>query len=110
MPVATGPATPLARPHLCLSGQLSKRSKSIVTPRTPQDPKSQRALGGAIRELRNKQGDSLEALAGKAGITKNMLSLIERGEGNPSWTTVSGIAKALGISVAALAEFAEKHE
>jgi transcriptional regulator with XRE-family HTH domain len=80
-----------------------------VTPRTPQNPKSQEALGKAIRELRNKQGDSLEALSGKAGLTKNMLSLIERGEGNPSWVTLEGIAKALGISVAELAKLAEGH-
>lgn len=79
-----------------------------MTPRTPQNPKSQEALGEAIRELRNKQGDSLEALAGEAGITKNMLSLIERGEGNPSWVTVEGIAKALGVSVAQLAKLSEK--
>jgi transcriptional regulator with XRE-family HTH domain len=79
-----------------------------VTPRTPQNPKSQEALGKAIRELRNRQGDSLEALAGEAGITKNMLSLIERGEGNPSWVTVEGIAKALGVSVAQLAKLSEK--
>ena len=37
-----------------------------------------------------------------------MLSLIERGEGNPSWTTVSGIAAALGVSVSELAKAAEK--
>ena len=81
-----------------------------MTPRTPQNPKSQRALGSAIRELRNKQGDSLETLAGEAGITKNMLSLIERGEGNPSWATVEGIAKALGVSVASLAKLSETHQ
>lgn len=81
-----------------------------MTPRTPQNPKSQKALGSAIRELRSKQGDSLETLAGKAGITKNMLSLIERGEGNPSWATVEGIAKALGVSVASLAKLSEKHQ
>ncbi len=86
---------------------LARLSKSIVTPRTPQDPKSQKALGGAIRQLRKKKGDSLQALAEEAGITKNMLSLIERGEGNPSWATVQGIAKALGISVADLAKLAD---
>jgi transcriptional regulator with XRE-family HTH domain len=64
-------------------------------------------LGAAIRELRTKKGLSLEALAGDAGISKNMLSLIERGEGNPSWTTVEGIAAALGISVSQLAKRAE---
>jgi len=78
-----------------------------MTPRTPQDPKSQMALGSAIRQLRKKQGDSLQALAEQAGITKNMLSLIERGEGNPSWVTVQGIAKALGVSVADLAKLAD---
>jgi DNA-binding XRE family transcriptional regulator len=109
-PVATGPATPLARPHLCLRGQPSKGSKSIMTPRTPQNPESQQALGKTIRELRSKKGDSLEALAGKAGITKNMLSLIERGEGNPSWSTMRGIAKALGVPVAELAKRAEASE
>jgi transcriptional regulator with XRE-family HTH domain len=78
-----------------------------VTPRTPQDPKSQKALGGAIRQLRKRKGDNLQVLAEEAGITKNMLSLIERGEGNPSWATVQGIAKALGVSVADLAKLAD---
>lgn len=81
-----------------------------MTPRTPQDPKSQLALGKAIRQLRNKQGDSQERLATEAGITPNMLSLIERGEGNPSWVTVKGITRALGVSVVELAKAAEKLE
>jgi transcriptional regulator with XRE-family HTH domain len=68
----------------------------------------QTALGEAIRKLRGRQGDSQQALAEKAGITKNMLSLIERGEANPSWMTLQGIAKGLGISVAELAKQAEK--
>jgi transcriptional regulator with XRE-family HTH domain len=79
-----------------------------VTPRTPQNPKSQQALGDAIRELRQRQGDSQKKLAGDAGITPNMLSLIERGEGNPSWATVEGIAKALSVPMADLVRLAEK--
>jgi XRE family transcriptional regulator, regulator of sulfur utilization len=67
-------------------------------------------LGKAIRELRQKRSASLEALAGEAGITLNMLSLIERGDGNPTWATVRGIAKALKVSVAELAKAAEKFE
>jgi transcriptional regulator with XRE-family HTH domain len=54
-----------------------------VQPRTPQDLEAQLALGRAIRELRDKQGRSQETVAADAGITRNMLSLIERGEGNP---------------------------
>jgi transcriptional regulator with XRE-family HTH domain len=61
----------------------------------------------AIRTLRNKRGDSQEKLAQAAGITPNMLSLIERGEGNPSWVTVRGIAAALGVPVSVLAKTAE---
>jgi transcriptional regulator with XRE-family HTH domain len=80
-----------------------------VTPRPRQNPKSQKALGAVVRELRTEKGVSLEALAGEAGITKNMLSLIERGEGNPSWSTVEGIAAALGIAVSQLARRAEQN-
>ena len=81
-----------------------------MNPRTSQNPQAQRALGRAIRELRHKKGVSLEMLAGEAGITRNMLSLIERGQGNPSWVTVRGIAAALDMSVSGLAKAAEKLE
>jgi transcriptional regulator with XRE-family HTH domain len=81
-----------------------------VNPRTPQDPQAQLALGNAIRELRKKQGASQESLATEAGITPNMLSLIERGEGNPSWVTLRGVAAALGIPVSELAKRAERQQ
>ena len=73
-----------------------------------QTPQPQPALGRAIRELRQKHGTTLEAVAAKAGITLNMLSLIERGEGNPTWATVRGIAAALGVPVFELAKAAEE--
>ena len=78
-----------------------------MNPRTPQDHEAQLLLGRAIRRLRNERGASQEALAKGAGITPNMLSLIERGHGNPSWVTLRGLATALGISVAELAKAAE---
>jgi transcriptional regulator with XRE-family HTH domain len=81
-----------------------------VNPRTPQNPKDQLALGKAIRELRKKKGTTQEDLAKDAGVSRNMLSQIERGEGNPSWVTLRGIAAALGVSVAKLAGAAERLE
>jgi len=39
-----------------------------------------------------------------------MLSIIERGEANPTWNTVHGIAAALGITVVELAKTAERLE
>jgi XRE family transcriptional regulator, regulator of sulfur utilization len=74
---------------------------------TRDTPHPQPALGKAIRELREAQGLSLRTFAPKAGVTFNTLSLIERGEANPTWETVKRIAGALGVSVAELAKAAE---
>ena len=81
-----------------------------MNPRTPQNPQDQAALGGAIRELRKKVGATQDDLAKDAGISRNMLSQIERGEGNPSWVTLRGIAAALGVPVSTLAKAAETLE
>ena len=81
-----------------------------MNPHTDRTSQQQPALGKAIRALRQKRGASLETLSGEAGITLNMLSLIERGEGNPTWATVRGIAAALGVSVSELAKTADKLE
>lgn len=74
----------------------------------PPDP--QRALGAAIRQLRAKRGVTQEDLAHEAGITTGTLSLIERGQSNPTWGTVRSIAQALGVSMAELAKAAERHD
>lgn len=87
--------------------QRSSYSQRIMNPHTDKTSQAQPGLGKAIRELRQKRGATLETLASEAGITLNMLSLIERGEGNPTWATVRGIAKALGVSVSELAKAAE---
>ncbi|HUB99764.1 MAG TPA: helix-turn-helix transcriptional regulator [Solirubrobacterales bacterium] len=68
------------------------------------------ALGKAIRELRERQGATQEAVAHDAGITTATLGVIERGLSNPTWATVKGIADALGVSLMELAKRAEKHE
>jgi transcriptional regulator with XRE-family HTH domain len=67
-------------------------------------------LGKAIRQLREKRGMSQEVLGPAAGITPGTLSLIERGEANPTWGTVRGIAAALDVSISELAKLSEKHQ
>lgn len=76
--------------------------------RRSQRPQS--ALGDAIRELRRKRGLTQEDLAAGAAITPATLSLIERGQANPTWDTARKIAAALGVSIGELAKLAEKHE
>jgi transcriptional regulator with XRE-family HTH domain len=77
---------------------------------TRETPHPQPALGRAIRELREAREVSLRGLAPKAHLTFNTLSLIERGEANPTWQTVRQIAAALDVSISDLAKLAEKHE
>jgi transcriptional regulator with XRE-family HTH domain len=68
----------------------------------------QPALGSAIRQLREKRGLTQEALSHEAGITTGTLSLIERGQSNPAWGTVSRIAEALGSSMGEVGKLADK--
>jgi transcriptional regulator with XRE-family HTH domain len=69
---------------------------------------SRAALGKAVRHFRVERDETQEALAHKAGITVGHLSKIERGHANPTWETIQAIAAALKVSVASLAERAEK--
>jgi DNA-binding XRE family transcriptional regulator len=75
-----------------------------------QTPRPQPALGQAIRELRRERGETQEELAARCEISPKTLSLIERGEANPTWATARDIAAALGISIGELAQRSEKHE
>lgn len=53
-----------------------------------------------LTELRESAGLSQYALAKKAGVSKQAISLLEKGENEPNWTTVKKLARALGVSVA----------
>jgi XRE family transcriptional regulator, regulator of sulfur utilization len=69
---------------------------------------AQPALAKAIRQLREKIGLSQEDLAHEAGITTSTLSTIERGQSNPTWGTVKGIAKGLSVPLSELAKLEAK--
>ena len=75
----------------------------------PSD-KPQPALGKAIRQLREKQNLTQEAIAHDAGITTATLGVIERGLSNPTWATLKGIASALDVSMVEIARTTENLE
>lgn len=56
-------------------------------------------IGSRIRALRQRLRRTLQETATSAGISKPFLSQVERGHATPSITTLSGIAKALGVNV-----------
>lgn len=59
-------------------------------------------LGTNVHTLRADQGLTLEALAEKSGVSRAMLSDIERGAKSPTVRIVSQIAQALGCTVSHL--------
>ena len=61
-------------------------------------------MGRALRQRREAAGFSLRMLAARSGISSSMISDIERGTKSPTLTTVVRLARALGVSAAALVE------
>lgn len=57
-----------------------------------------------VRELRAARGLSLEALASHCGVSRSMLSLIERGESSPTAVVLEKLATGLGVTLASLFE------
>ena len=61
-------------------------------------------VGNKLRELRNRQGLSLRALASRSGLNVNTLSLVENGKSSPSVSTLQQLAEALEVPIATLFE------
>ncbi len=55
-----------------------------------------------VSELRAAQGLSLDALASKSGVSRSMISLIERGESSPTAVVLEKLAAGLGVMLASL--------
>jgi transcriptional regulator with XRE-family HTH domain len=62
------------------------------------------AVGANVRALRAARGWSLEALAGRSGVSKGMVVQIVAGRTNPSIGTLCRLADAFGVTMARLIE------
>jgi len=60
-----------------------------------------------VRSLRTELGMTLDALAAKCGVSRSMISLIERGESSPTAVVLERVATGLGVPLAALFDDAE---
>lgn len=78
-------------------------SKPTARP-TPAEPPR---VGAALAALRERQGLSLDELSRRAGVSKSMLSQIERAQANPTVAVVWRLAQALGVPLADLLQSAE---
>ncbi|MEA3211447.1 MAG: hypothetical protein QOE70_4504 [Chthoniobacter sp.] len=61
-------------------------------------------LGARIRRLRTERKWSLESLATASGVSRSMLSQIERNEANPTLAVTMRIARAFGVTLGDLVE------
>jgi transcriptional regulator with XRE-family HTH domain len=57
-----------------------------------------------VRELRAAHALSLDALAARSGVSRSMISLVERGESSPTAVVLEKLAAGLGVTMAAMFE------
>jgi transcriptional regulator with XRE-family HTH domain len=61
-------------------------------------------IAARVRELRAERGLSLDALAERSGVSRSMITLIERGETSPTAVLLEKLARGLNTALAALFE------
>ena len=78
-----------------------------ASPIQPKDVAS--AFGRALFRARRERGLSQEALAEAADLHRTYVSFLERGQKQPSLTTVFRLSRALSTSPSVLIEEANRH-
>ena len=84
----------------------------MTTKRKPSEKKTgsapteaiNRHLGARVKQLRSDRGWSLEGLANASGVSRSMLSQIEREQANPTLAVTLRIAQAFGMTLGELLE------
>ncbi|MBS0518084.1 MAG: helix-turn-helix transcriptional regulator [Proteobacteria bacterium] len=69
-----------------------------------QETDVNRRIAARVRQLRSERGLSLEALADRSGVSRSMISLIERGETSPTAVLLEKLAAGLSVTLANLFE------
>jgi len=59
-------------------------------------------LAERLRRLRAERGLTLDGLAERAGVSRSMISLVERGESSPTAAVLDRLSAGLGVTIASL--------
>lgn len=78
---------------------MARAPRPLSANATPAEPPR---VGQALATLRQAQALSLDGLSRRAGVSKSMLSQIERGQANPTVAVVWRLAHALQVPLATL--------
>ncbi len=86
---------------------LGYSSAMAKSPRPRPTPRASNAsvlenVASRLKELRREKGLSLQELAEVSGVSRSLLSEIERGETNPTLATLWNLTQALNVDIAAL--------
>lgn len=87
-------------PILWLTGARGMRSIGGMNPRSDIHDR----LAASLREARKTRGLSLDAVAKLSGVSRSMVSQIERGESSPTVATLWNLTQALQVDFAGLLE------
>ncbi len=82
---------------------MRRHSDRAITSAANEDS-FRRLVSERVAELRRRRRWTLEEFAAGSGVSRSMLSQIERGEANPTLAVAHRIAQAMGISLAELVE------
>ncbi len=83
---------------------MRRQHSPVPAPATSAEPADAltRHLGTRVKHLRAERGWSLEALAHASGVSRSMLSQIEREQTNPTLAVTLRIAQAFGLTLGEL--------
>jgi transcriptional regulator with XRE-family HTH domain len=68
------------------------------------EPSVNQRIAARVRQLRAERGMPLDALADRSGVSRSMISLIERGETSPTAVLLEKLASGLNVTLAGLFE------
>lgn len=71
------------------------------------EPNLNERIARRVSGLRAQRGLSLDALASRSGVSRSMISLVERGETSPTAVVLEKLATGLGVALASLFEAPE---
>jgi transcriptional regulator with XRE-family HTH domain len=81
---------------------LRRRPASLKPRKIETAARAAKIVGESLRDIRRRQGHSLDTLALESGVSRAMLGQIETGKSVPTITVLWKIADALGVPVAQL--------
>ena len=67
-------------------------------------------LGERVRKLRRERGLTLEELAERSGVSRAMISKLERGEKNPTLVVAAKLAEGFRVTLSQLVEMEERRQ